>query len=276
MNKILKLASDKWSGKTFRGRMYSKILVLAINSGKASPDATIKAIDGLLTIKKEGYNKLIKNISPTILQKILLVFREELNGGREYLNAFNVMCRYAEYMLKEDKYAIINNDFLATFNQMRQDISLPDIYINRIDSIARYINKSETNLQPYEQKVSEFQSMDEEEFFEFMKQLYQLRNNKGILPEKYCDYILRIKIDKNSQLSKNFKKFSSMYYRVYEDKALHILHKKGIYNYLTSSMPIIGAYGETYDKCHMIIYNKNKLSSGITQTDLSMVNTLFH
>ncbi len=149
-----------------------------------------------------------------------------------------------------------NLDLSQKFNKIKQKYAIPD-------------------MKKYDDNIKELSDMDEKKFEMFMEDLKRLKNCTGIFPEQYCDYLIKLKIDPNSNLNKNLEKYFSVFKRAFEDKSQHILKKDGIKNYIVQvssdlNKGIRGLAGFRY-----IQYDEQQIRN-LGESNIHAINTMFH
>lgn len=138
----------------------------------------------------------------------------------------------------------------------------------------------EPDMSKYEDKVTSFTDMSEDEFEQFSNDLRIFRNINGRFPEKYCDYIMRVALDQKAVLNRGINEYrfqDELIKRVFEDKAQHVLAAEGINNFFVVATSNLDE--NTYGQCdyeNKVVKMDEQKIKWMNQFDSSAINTLFH
>lgn len=150
-----------------------------------------------------------------------------------------------------------------------------NLIINKI--IKEEMNKFQTpDMSKYEENVSNLTDMDEKTFDEFIEDIKKYKLANGIIPEEYCDYLIKQKFKPDSILNKNIDKYFNVFKRCFEDKNHHLLEKKGIYsNYIvlvsdSLDPKLLGVTGYNY-----VVYKDEEIKN-LGVKNMEAIDTMFH
>lgn len=197
---------------------------------------------------------------------------------------------YIKYAISENKYATTDDRFVGQMQQLmlNSDINheikkymsleerkeLKDIF-NSLRTL-----EPEPDMSKYEDKVTSFTDMSEDEFEQFSNDLRIFRNINGRFPEKYCDYIMRVALDQKAVLNRGINEYrfqDELIKRVFEDKAQHVLAAEGINNFFVVATSNLDE--NTYGQCdyeNKVVKMDEQKIKWMNQFDSSAINTLFH
>ena len=186
-----------------------------------------------------------------------------------------------EYVLRKDKYALSNDDFISCLYQAlkKNKLKLYGFDENQILELEEIFEKGiwideEPDMDKYEKNVQEFSEMNESDFEEFIIDLQKIKNIAGKIPEKYCDYLIKQKLDLNSNMNKNLEKFFPIFKRSFEDKTDYILQSNNVekqYIIYIGKLKELGAI-ENDEKINFLESSLFELN----ENDIFMINALFH
>ncbi len=129
-------------------------------------------------------------------------------------------------MLDDNPEAQVDSDFISTLEQLaKHNTTLKDVYEQIKKNMAKF---KVPDMSKYEVNVESFTNMDEATFADFMSNLKTYKLAEGIIPEQYCDYLIKLKLDPESPLSQNLDTYYIMFKRAFEDKGRHLLEQDGI------------------------------------------------
>lgn len=222
-------------GKEYRNSILQDIWLKSDDTvKKQNPQALINIIcklKGMFSVNKKFIEDIMKNkdtYSEEVFQDIALRLLD-------FACSLECASEYEEYLIEGlgvSETAIFDNDFLSGIAQ-RIDKGLlasplNEIFKKHIILSREKIDISGVNLEKYDDKVSSFENMSEEEFSEFAENIKLLKIKNGRIPEKYCDYIISQSIRANSTLNKNIQQNISLVKRSFEDKSTYIAEEKGL------------------------------------------------
>ena len=197
---------------------------------------------------------------------------------------FEIVNDYIKILMKKDKNALIDFDSVSQLNQLLQTDKLPEKYKEQIKLI--FENNKENlkfelpNMEMYEEKITNFQDMNLEEFSNLVDDIKKIKVVKGKIPEKYCDYMIAQKLNRNSILNQNLDNFFPIFKRVFEDKTLYELEKNKTKNYIIKfqgkgQFDGKSTLGNLNQDKKTITYNKEQLYK-LDEKNASMLRTIFH
>lgn len=182
-------------------------------------------------------------------------------------------CMLLEYGLQKDEYALTNDDFIAAIYQVKNS----GILFEEINDMFNELQSKaiKPDMSKYQEEVDNLTEMDETKFEYFIEDLKKLKNCVGILPEEYCDYLIKQKMDSNSCLNKNLEKYYTIFKRAFEDKTNNILYNNDIKNNIiqvSSELDenVLGSTGIQY-----IRYNETQIKE-LSEKNMDAINTMFH
>ena len=178
-----------------------------------------------------------------------------------------------DYGLQRDEYALTNDDFISSAYQASYCNSFLDEIQNKFKVFKENTEKPE--MEKYEIEINCLKDMDEIKFNNFIEDLKKLKNCEGTLPEKYCDYLIKQKLDSNSILNKNLEQYLPIFKRAFEDKARSILKSYGIDNYIVQitnelEEDTLGVQGFKY-----IRFAEEQLKN-LNDNNINAIITMFH
>ena len=201
------------------------------------------------------------------------------------INTIGVCQKYLEYALTNKMDDIINDKFAL------QIIDLVDSLQNdgnqdyeNIKNILKEARSSIAypNMEKYDQYVpanysENFEEMNFDDFDSFINELKIIKIINGKIPEKYCDYIIKQKLNKDSNLNQNLDKYLPMLKVAFQDKVKYLLEREGITGYKIDFFENDGK-GTLGSHNH---YNKiiDFLEENLIELDESnthIINTAFH
>lgn len=141
--------------------------------------------------------------------------------------------------------------------------------------LIAFCNNIKSHMSKYQNEVNNLLDMEEKKFECFIKDLKELRKCIGIIPEEYCDYLIKQKIDSKSYLNRNLEEYFPFFKRCFEDKSQHILQSEGINSYViqvTSELnkDTLGVIDGEYIK-----YSEEEVKD-LSENNMHMINTMFH
>ena len=193
--------------------------------------------------------------------------------------------RYLEYILSNpEKSLITSNIGINILNFINSNLDSNDRDYLKIKELvekskskyerpdmSKYLQYLPQNS--YDEKV---ESMDEKTFEEFIKNIESIKLLDGIIPEKYCDFMIKQKLMKNSALNQNLDKYLPMFKRVFEDKVQHMLLAEGIQGYsiefFTKQDGTLGVHNKALRSIGFLEDNLVNLDEENTH----IINTAFH
>ena len=179
-----------------------------------------------------------------------------------------------DYALENDEDAIINDTFISTLFQTVQNNKYNNAKQKFEDVKAA---QKMPAMDKYDEEVNSLSDMEEEKFDSFIKDLKVIKKKEGIIPEKYCDYLIKQKINSNSYLNQKIDLYFPIFKRVFEDKTRHVLMKNEISYYCVQITPNLDATGKFsgIESNGLIRLDENKLKN-LSENNINMIETLFH
>lgn len=184
---------------------------------------------------------------------------------------------YADFYIPSDSQSIVRNEWIDYLGQLYKTDRLSEEHKKEFEAILQKIGaksgRNDLNIEQYDGKVESFQDMEPEEFNRFLRDLISVREKEGIIPEKYCDYLLLRKMYDNEPNSPKATDSitSLMIKRAYQDKARHVLSEKGMNDYIVrlkkTNPNILGSHIEATET---IAYNPDKIGTP------DSISTLYH
>lgn len=190
---------------------------------------------------------------------------------------------YAEYVLENDKYAITNNDFVSHLYQALKTNKLElsgfsKEQILEIENVFKVVEKEEMpDMAKYDKYVKNLSDMSDSEFDDFIGDLKKIKNQQLRMPEEYCDYLIKQKLNSNSYLNRNIDEFFPIFKRAFEDKTYYVLKENNMekdYFINVSNSKDKSVYGEQ-DRNGIINFQEEEVKN-LSEKNLHMINTMFH
>ena len=178
-----------------------------------------------------------------------------------------------DYGLQKDKYALVNDDFISDIYQAADaNFGLRNLK-NKFEDVKN--NSEIPEMNKYEQEVNSLADMDETQFDNFIEDIKKLKNCEGTIPEKYCDYLIKQKLNSESILNQHLEKYWPVFKRVFEDKRRHVLSEYGIDDYIVQvtdklDEETLGVQGFRY-----IRFNEQQIKD-LSEKNMDALDTLFH
>lgn len=225
----------------------------------------------------EMFKKYMDTIMQTENEKIILTSSKKIQFSEGYANQ---MIFLLDKMSDFDETKIVSTGLFFTIEKFIKSGKFEGIteeQIKKINEKYEHIREKikEPNLEKYNE-VKDFSEMDEKKFDEFISDLEKYCVRHGEIPEKYCDYLFKLKIEKGSFISKN-PRYTAIFQKAYESKGQAILKEKGITDVLVFCSKSLSddKHGGYYSKSKNLVANEIYVN-GISRNDCSAINTLFH
>lgn len=213
------------------------------------------------------------------LDNVFNIINFRINRSEEnfYIEAF-------ERMLKEDSYALTNNAYVSHLYQAAQKGKM-EIFGFTKEQTERVLNvakdlipvEEKIDMSLYDSYVDGLEDMEHIMMEAFVEKLKAIKNKGQRIPEKYCDYLFKLKLEKKLPEGK----YDAIFERAYEDKAGYYLMKSGI-----DQRYVIHVSQEESENENGIvageatpdgaIYFNRDIVLGLSKYNLSSLYTLFH
>lgn len=188
---------------------------------------------------------------------------------------------FLDYALEKDEDAIINDNFVSALYQAVQNNKYENVK-QRFDEIKE--NQKMPEMDMYEE-VNFLSDMEEAKFESFINDLKSIRRKEGIIPERYCDYLIKQKMNSDSHLNKNRDVYFSIFKRAFEDKTRHVLMKNGLSDHcvlITPDAGLLVSNFEDLERCtlgfandKLIVFDESEVENS-GENRVSKIETLFH
>lgn len=223
---------------------------------------------------------LLKNLSGETISKYkdkltIEISLENIGGYQNYL----------EYILSKEPNTIIQDGLamkLISFIDFSEDNESEDF--GKIKTVLEEYRKNTEmpDMEKYNKYIpesysEELKEMDADEFDSFIKELELIKLVEGTISEKYCDYIIKQKLNKFSNINQNLDKYLPILKIAFGDKIKYLLGREGISGYSIEFFKNDGSRTLGY-------HNKFKKTIGILEDELinldesntHAINTAFH
>ena len=181
--------------------------------------------------------------------------------------------RLFKIVIEKDEYALVNDDFMASLYQA----SVNNLFLYNIKKKFETLMKKskKPDMSKYDGYVEELSDMDNLTFRNFMEDLKKLKCSVGTLPEKYCDYLIKQKINPESDLNKNLDQYFQIFKRAFEDKNQYVLKKDNIDEYIVQASSdldeeLFGVAGFKFIK------HSDKSIRDLGVENMEAIDTMFH
>ena len=188
---------------------------------------------------------------------------------------------FLDYALEKDEDAIINDNFVSVLYQAVQN--------NRYENVKQRFEEIKNNQKTPEmdmyEEVNSLSDMEEAKFESFINDLKSIKRKEGIIPEMYCDYLIKQKMNSESHLNKNIDVYFPIFKRAFEDKTRHVLMKNGLSDccvLIKSDLGLLLSHFEDLDKStlgvtdnKLIAFDENEVEDS-SENKVSKIETLFH
>ena len=232
--------------------------------------------------------KISTDISLQLLDKLsgesISKYKDRLNPTAS-IDRIEFCQKYLEYVLQNGVKDIINDNFaLETINLVD---SLPNDGNPDYEKIKNILKDARNkivypDMEKYDKFIPEnysekFEEMNLEDFDSFIKALENIKIIDGTIPEKYCDYMIKQKLNKNSNLNKNLDKYLTILKISFQDKVKYMLEREGISGYKieffeNDGKGTLGSHNHYNKKIDFLEDNLIELDESNTH----MINTAFH
>lgn len=186
--------------------------------------------------------KISEEISSQFLGKLsvesILKYKDRLKFTVS-LDKIEYCQKYLEYILTKTVNDIINDEFALDIIHLVD--SLPDNGTTDYEKIKNTLKDARNkitypDMEKYNKYIpenysEELEEMNSDDFDSFIKALENIKIVDGAIPEKYCDYIIKQKLNKNSNLNQNIDKYLTILKISFQDKVKYMLEREGIYGY---------------------------------------------
>jgi len=173
------------------------------------------------------YNELLGNT----IERVTYIMGENPDFYNEFMQEpfNNILDRPIR-----DICAIVEKEVPINPNIINEDERMNlayQIYMNKTG--IKYTGLETPNMEQYSGFLSTMEDMGIDKYKEFFEDASKLRILNGILPENYCDYIIKQRLNSDSALNMLGNvddKYFRLFERAFEDKARHELAQNGIYD----------------------------------------------
>ena len=197
-----------------------------------------------------------------------------------------------EIVLDKNPNLFIKSNTFSRLNQIRENEVFPEDLRNSIESAfsKKYENHELMGIGKYQSKwpkmtdkIKNFETMETEEFDDFILGIIEEKILTGKIPEEYCDYIINQKLTIKSPLNDKINDYFCVLKRAFEDKTIHILEKEGIKNYFAkvvspkeeNGLIVSTDLGVHNSQKKQICYSSEYLKN-LSLYNPKMLGTLFH
>ena len=234
-----------------------------------SKSADTEFVNGIM--KKIDFSKEIPKVYEEMFDVDLVDMDE--NESEQFIRYELPMI--VNYAFEKDEYALTNNDFIARLHQL-----LEGAESYRYRSVKDIFWKLENeyydiDMLKYDDEINNLSDMNDSKFAEFMDDLKKLKNGAGTFPEKYCDYLIKQKLNSNSFLNKNLKQYFPIFKRAFEDKTQYVLNENGINDFIVKTVPKTKDGGLAYSGYRGIEYEE-KYIENLNEGNMQPIDTLWH
>ena len=178
-----------------------------------------------------------------------------------------------DYGINKDKYPLVNDDYISDLYQASYNNSVLDNIKNKFEVFKS--NSEKPEMDKYEQEVSTLTDMDKTQFDNFIEDIKKLKSCEGTIPEKYCDFLMKQKLNSESILNQNLEKYWPVFKRVFEDKTRHILSGYGIDNYIVQVTNELNEKTLGEQGIKFIRFDEQQIKD-LSEKNMDSLDTLFH
>lgn len=244
---------------------------------KQNPEYIVTLLDKKIPNKSREY---FLQILP---ENIIRNYEEKLTSQVTDKN-LSVYKRYIKYVVSNPEMSLITSSIgsaILNFINLHPNNTEPD-FIEIRELFEKEKSKYERpDMNKYSDYLPENYSenltlMDDSTFDGFINDLGIIKLFDGRIPEKYCDYVIKQKLTKDSLLNQNINKYLPMLKRVFEDKVHHILAKEGIEGYTIEFFEKDGSTLGYHNKSTRTIGFLEDNLLELDESNTHIINTAYH
>ena len=237
----------------------------------------------IVTLLGENISDKLKKYFLQNLPEDLIKVNEDKLTINVNLDNIQEYKRYFEYLLTTNDRSILESDIGSKlFNFINYSNSSEANFLEMrelLESFKKTFQKpdmekySDYLVKDYSQELI---PMDIEVFEYFIEDLENIKLHDGRIPEEYCDYIIKLKLSKDSVLNQNINKYLPILKRVFEDKVQHMLSKEGIEGYTIEFFKNDGNVLGYHNKSERIIGFLEDNLINLAENNSHIINTAYH